>query len=300
MTNVTVKKNTTVHGTVEMTATGLFVWRNEINAMNKRMGELRDSLGQVNGAWARVYTGQARTASMGVKNNYTVLQAGYDRQVRDGLFVGAALSYTDGSSTFAAGSGDNSLVALTGYASWVAENGAFVDATAKIGRITNETEGSATAKYHTNAVSFSLEAGHRFALPYPRFFVEPQAEFMYGVVRAVRYTMSNGVGVDQKQMQIAIVRGGAVLGMQLPQSRGNAYVRASLLHDYEADVGYAFSEGTNERAVNRTLGGTWYEFGAGANFSFAKNWHGYADAEMSAGGKVKTDYRLNAGVRCAW
>lgn len=45
VTNVTVKKNTTVHGTVEMTATGLFVWRNEINDMNKRMGELRDSLG---------------------------------------------------------------------------------------------------------------------------------------------------------------------------------------------------------------------------------------------------------------
>ena len=54
ITGVKVQANPATHGIAEMTALGLQIWRNEINDMNKRLGELRDSADDANGVWARV------------------------------------------------------------------------------------------------------------------------------------------------------------------------------------------------------------------------------------------------------
>ena len=130
--------NTNVYGIAEMSTLGLHIWRNEINDMNKRLGELRDSRGQQNGIWARVYTGQAEIGSLSVENDYTAFQFGYDRQIVPNVFVGAAFSYTDGESDFSVGGGDNKIYALTAYGSYVADSGLFIDVTAKYGRLDNE------------------------------------------------------------------------------------------------------------------------------------------------------------------
>ena len=68
ITGVKVQANPATHGIAEMTALGLQIWRNEINDMNKRLGELRDSADDANGVWARVYTGKAKYGNLGVTN----------------------------------------------------------------------------------------------------------------------------------------------------------------------------------------------------------------------------------------
>lgn len=303
LSQVKVTANSNINGIVEMTAVGLHIWRNEINDMNKRLGELRDSSDDANGVWARVYNGKAKFGDQKITNKYTAFQFGYDRQVADGLWLGGALSWTDGDSDFAVGGGDNSLMALTAYGSKLWDNGMFVDVTGKFGRIKNEfdislTNGRSSADYDANVVSVSAEAGWRVYPLNNGFFVEPQVEMMYGRVESVDYTTSTGVKVNQDSAETLIGRAGFVMGLKCPSDRGNAYVRASVLHDWEGDANFKFSkDGVNSRAISESLGGTWYEYGIGANFNATKQLHIYADLEAANGGEVDTDYRVNLGMR---
>ncbi len=100
-------------------------------------------------------------------------------------------------------------------------------------------------------------------------------------------------------------------GMDLPNDRGNVYVRASVLHDWKGDADYTYAWKGESRSLTEELGGTWYEYGLGANFNASKNLHFYlganfnasknlhfyADVEAADGGEVDTDYRLNLGAR---
>ncbi len=304
ITNVQTQTNTSVHGVAEMAALGLHVWRNEINDMNKRLGELRDSSAESNGVWARVYNGKARMGKMGVKNKYTALQLGYDRQVASGFWLGGAFSYTDGDNTFRTGSGDSSLFAFTGYGSWLLDNGLFLDVTGKVGRMKNtfdvsSASGTSSASYHANAASVSAEAGWRLPLT-DLFFVEPQVEVMWGHVADADYRTSVGVDVNQDSVESLIGRAGLVLGVNCPNNRGNAYVRASVLHDWKGEADFRFGKNGQTRSLSEDLGGTWYEYGIGANFNLTKQTHLYADLEAASGGEVDTDYRVNLGVRYVW
>ena len=304
--NIQVKANSNIHGIAEMTALGLHIWRNEINDMNKRLGELRDSSAEANGVWARVNNGKAKFGNQAITNKYTAFQFGYDHQVADGTWLGGALSWTDGNNDFAVGGGDSSLLAFTGYGSKLWDNGMFLDVTGKVGRMKNEFDISlasdkSSASYHTNAVSVSAEAGWRLYPMQNSFYVEPQVELMYGHVFGVDYSTSTGVNVEQDSADTLIGRAGVVLGIKCPDNRGNAYLRASVLHDWKGDADFTFSKATGAaRTISEELGGTWYEYGIGANFNATKQVHLYADVEAANGGEVDTDYRVNFGVRYSY
>lgn len=303
LSQMVITPNANINGIAEMTALGLQIWRNEINDMNKRLGELRDSSDEANGVWARVYNGKAKFGNQKITNKYTAFQFGYDRQVVPGTWLGGALSWTDGNNDFAVGGGDSSLLAFTGYGSKLWDNGMFLDVTGKFGRMKNEFDislasGKSSASYHTNAVSVSAEAGWRLYPMQNSFYVEPQVELMYGHVFDVDYSTSTGVKVEQDAADTLIGRAGVVLGLKCPDNRGNAYLRASVLHDWKGDADFSFTkDGKYRRTISEELGGTWFEYGIGANFNATKQVHLYADVEASNGGKVDTDYRVNFGAR---
>ena len=305
VTDVKVEANASIHGIAEMTALGLMVWRSEINDMNKRLGELRDSSEQSNGVWARVYNGKAKYGAQNVTNKYTAFQFGYDRQVTPGVWLGGAMSYTDGKNDFKQGNGDSSLYAFTGYASWLAENGMFVDVTGKFGRMKNSFDiatnlGTSSGSYRTNTVSMSAEAGWRLYPMQNALYVEPQVEMMYGRVFSADYTTSLGVNVDQASTDTLVGRVGFALGLKCPDNRGNAYVRASVLHDWKGVASATFTKNGLTRTVEDDLGDTWIEYGIGANYNATKNVHLYVDLESTASATVETSYRFNIGARYAF
>ena len=302
VTNIKVEANASTNGIAEMTALGLMVWRSEINDMNKRLGELRDSSESSNGVWARVYNGKAKFGAQNVTNKYTSFQFGYDRQVTPGVWLGGAMSYTDGNNDFKQGSGDSTLYAFTGYASWLADNGMFLDVTGKFGRMKNSFDistnlGNSSGSYHANTVSMSAEAGWRLYPLQNALYVEPQAEIMYGHVFNADYTTSLGVNVDQASTDTLVGRVGFALGLKCPDNRGNAYIRASVLHDWKGETSATFTKNGLTRTLAEDLGDTWIEYGVGANFNATKNVHLYADLESTASAKVDTSYRFNLGVR---
>lgn len=230
--NVRTIDNPNVHGIAEMTALGLHIWRNEIDDMHRRMGDLRDSSGQANGLWTRIYNGKASFGGQSIENKYTAFQFGYDHQVSPGLWMGGALSYTYGDNDFDHGEGDSNLLAFTAYASRLFENGFYLDFTGKVGRMKNSFDirvGDirSSGDYHTNAVSVSAEAGWRFDVMKNVFF-EPQVEVWYGHVFDAQYETSTGVDVDQASTDSLVGRAGFRLGLECPNNRGSAFIKASV------------------------------------------------------------------------
>ena len=305
MTNVRTIDNPNVHGIAEMTALGLHIWRNEIDDMHRRMGDLRDSAGQANGLWTRIYNGKASFGDQSIENKYTAFQFGYDHQVSPGLWMGGALSYTYGDNDFAHGEGDNSLLAFTAYASRLFENGLYLDFTGKVGRMKNSFDirvGDirSSGDYHTNAVSVSAEAGWRFDVMKNVFF-EPQVEVWYGHVFDAQYQTSTNVDVDQASTDSLVGRAGFRLGLECPNNRGTAFIKASVLHDWEGEADFRFSKGgVSSRTLTEDLGGTWYEYGIGGDFNATEQLHFWAELERGDGGEVDTDYRATIGMRYAW
>lgn len=305
ITNVRIQDNPNVHGIAEMAALGLHIWRNEIDDMHRRVGELRDSSAQSNGLWTRVYHGKAEYGDQNVTNRYTAFQFGYDRQVQDGFWLGGAFSYTDGDNNFDYGNGDSNLYTFSGYGSWLFGNGVYLDLVGKVGRMKNAfdirfNDIKSTGDYHTNAASLSAEMGWRYFAT-EEFYLEPQVQMWYGHVFDADYHTSTGIKVENDSVDSLVGRVGMKMGYKDSQGRGGVFFKASVLHDWEGDAKFRYSKGADvSRTLTESLGGTWYEYGLGADYNATEQVHLYADVEAANGGEVDTDYRFNVGVRYAW
>lgn len=149
-------------------------------------------------------------------------------------------------------------------------------------------------------MSVSAEAGWRFYVMKNVFF-EPQVEVWYGHVFDAQYETSTGVDVDQASTASLVGRAGFRLGLECPNNRGSAFIKAFVLRDWEGEADFRFSKGgVASRTLTEDLGGTWYEYGIGADFNATEQLHFWAELECGDGGEVDTDYRATIGMRYAW
>ena len=293
-------ENTTNRAISDMASISLMTWRQENNDMNKRLGELRDSKGE-HGAWARMARGESKYGAQNVKNQYNYYQVGYDEKlsVNPNWTVGVALTRTEGSSTFAAGSGENKHTGVAFYGSYLADNGSFIDLIAKYARMDNDYKtigaGVGDADYETNGYSISAEYGKRFTKA-NGFWIEPQVELTYGKVGSASYTTSKGALVNQDGIDSLVGRLGFSLGKDIKQ--GNVYLRASYLYDFDGETtAYMSKAGAGMAKFEQDLGGGWWEVGVGTNINLSDATHLYFDVEKTYGGNVATPWQWNAGVR---
>ena len=285
-------------GISEMASIALMAWRAENNDMNKRLGELRDSKGE-HGIWTRMVRGQSKYGAQNVKNQYSTYQLGYDEKlsVDKNWTVGAAVSYTDASSSFSTGHGENNSTGFAVYGSYLSDNGSFVDLIAKAARLKNEFDvlcGAGKGDYETNGYSLSAEYGKRFTKD-NGFWIEPQVELTYGYVGAVDYLTNNDVKVRQNGMDSLVGRIGFAMGRNI--KAGNVYARASYLYDFDGETDVTFSKNNVTRGFKQDLGGGWWEVGVGTNINLSDATHLYFDVEKTYGGNVATPWQWNAGVR---
>ena len=285
-------------GISEMASIALMAWRAENNDMNKRLGELRNSKGE-HGVWTRMVRGQSKYGAQNVKNQYSTYQLGYDEKlsVDKNWTVGAAVSYTDASSSFSTGHGENKSTGFAVYGSYLSDNGSFVDLIAKAARLKNEFDvlgGAGKGDYETNGYSLSAEYGKRFTKD-NGFWIEPQVELTYGYVGAVDYLTNNDVKVRQNGMDSLVGRIGFSMGRNI--KAGNVYARASYLYDFDGETDVTFSKNNVTRGFEQDLGGGWWEIGVGTNINLSEATHLYFDVEKTYGGNVVTPWQWNAGGR---
>ena len=288
------------------------MWRIEGNNLMKRMGELRsDKEAAKGGVWARYYRGELSADSAydrSFSQDYTAFQGGIDK-VQDfkggKLYTGIAVNRIDSNAGYTAGSGDLSSTGVGVYASWLGSKGHYIDVIARGSKLTNDFKlvdlsgNAAKADYDTWAYGISAEYGYRQQLN-AGWFVEPQAELSLGHIGSVDYTMSNGGRIENDGVDSAVTRIGILGGKEftIGGRPSNAYVKASLLHDFGGNGGATGYYGSDSLALQTgDLTGTWYEIGLGANLGIAKNSNLYFDALKTFGGDLRTDWQFNAGLR---
>ena len=295
-------KNTKLDAYSSVFTLGAVTWRHDMNDLTKRMGELRMSPNKV-GSWVRVYGSELNYGAQNVTAKQNSVQVGGDYDLGNGWKVGGAFSYTDGNSTYHSGEADNKAYGFAAYGTWFAEDGQFVDLIAKYSRLSNDfTLGDMSGDYDNNAFSVSAEYGWHFRLN-DVAFVEPQAELTYGRIMGDDFTTSNGVRMTQEDFDSLIGRLGVRAGFYFPKDRGTIYARASVLHDFQGEAESKATLVANAKTsstLKDDLGGTWYEFGLGANFNLTDATYVYVDLERTNASKVVEDYRWNCGIRHAF
>ena len=288
----------------------ILVWRNDMNDMYKRMGDLR--IGAESGLWARVYGGRisydANNAYM--KNSYWAAQVGMDKRLASGWHVGGAFGYNDGSATYRyGGKGDPKLYTLAAYATRVSEDGQYVDVIAKAGKLSNKftayNKYSAPAlrnyvegKYDTYGYGISAEYGKKIRMG--KGFVTPQAELTWSRLSSDSFDAVVPTGermrVSQSSVNSLVGRLGVVAGVE--SDKGNFYAKASLFHEFDGDGHILFSEpGKTGKRSSFSLKDTWVEIALGGNYYLSPRSMIYADFTKSFGGDYKVDWRINAGIR---
>lgn len=294
---ITQAKNMKLDAFGSVAALNAVAWRHELNSVSKRMGELRDAPEGV-GAWARLYGSEMEYGDQNIESQNTTIQIGSDYKIGQWT-VGATVGYTDGESDYDRGSSDNEAWNFGVYGTWFAENGQYVDLIAKYSRLSQDFKlDTMKGDYDNNAFVISAEYG--WHLPVMEIgFIEPQVELTYGRIMGEDFTTSNGVEIEQDDFDSFIGRLGVRAGIKCPGDWGTVYARASVVHDFDGEFdATARSLKTSATAdIYEDLGGTWGEFGIGANINFTKNTYMYVDAEITSGGEVDENYRWNIGVR---
>lgn len=288
----------------------ILVWRNDMNDMYKRMGDLR--IGAESGLWARVYGGRisydANNAYM--KNSYWAAQVGMDKRLASGWHVGGAFGYNDGSATYRyGGKGDPKLYTLAAYATRVSEDGQYVDIVAKVGKLSNKftaynkydapaLRNYVEGKYDTYGYGISAEYGKKIRMG--KGFITPQAELTWSRLSSDSFAAAAPSGesmrVNQSSVNSLIGRLGVVAGVE--SDKGNFYAKASLFHEFDGDGHILFTEpGKTGKRSSFSLKDTWVEIALGGNYYLSPRSMIYADFTKSFGGDYKVDWRINAGIR---
>ena len=300
------KPTTSVDTILAANALNYHTWRTENDKLLQRMGELRHNGDEQNGAWFRTHGSKiGRSGKFGFENKYTAYELGYDELTKNTAEVkcyqGAALSYTDGSSGYSSGSGDNSNKAISFYTTEIGSKGHYLDVVFKISNMDNDfavydtNSNKITGDFNNTGVSLSAEYGRKNTLQ-NGWYIEPQAQFTRGYLGGDNYTTNNGIEVRQSGIQSAVGRLGFNIGKEV-SSAGIVYAKANLLHEFGGGYDVSMRDSSGAVTVSDIFNDTWFEYGIGAALKTGRSSHLYFDVERSAGSDFKKDWQWNTGAR---
>ena len=269
-------------------------WIDGNGTLRQRLGELQS--GAVNGIWARIFGGKLGGDEF--TNKYKTYQLGYDAQAGEWR-VGAAYEYSDGSLNYTSGSGENKIGAVSLYGTLQGKDNSALDIVVKRGRIYGDMDiygkYSDQGDYSTDATSIGVEYSKRFDGGNNVYF-EPQAQLTFGRIDGYDYVSAKGIRVAYDDINSLIGRLGIVAGKAF--SRGDVYVKASLLHEFSGDSSVTMLAANGESYMeDQDYGDTWLEVGIGGNITLGKNCELYGDIERSFGGDVTKNWGANVGFR---
>ena len=292
-------------------ALGYHTWRAETDKLMKRMGDLRHNGEDEKGAWFRVRGAEiSRDGEASFENKYTVYELGYDeitkKTDRFTRYQGAALSYIDGTSSFARGSGENDGKSIAFYTTEMRNKGHYLDLVFRIADMDSDykvydTNGNKiTGEPENVGVSLSAEYGRKKVMDDNGWYIEPQGQLTVGYFGGDNYRAKYAdqyIDVHQSGIPSVLGRIGFNIGRDIDENT-NIYLKANLLHEFcgDYDVDMVDSAG-NRRTESDTFNDTWFEYGIGAAIKTGKNNHLYFDFEKTAGGDFEKDWAWNAGMR---
>lgn len=288
---------TTMDNMRDLAAVSIAAWRQEDSTLSQRLGDLRESK-EGQGIWARMNRGEFEYSGA-FKNQYNYFQIGYDMAKGDWHY-GAAVSHTDGETSYASGYGENDSTSLSLYGTRLMNDGQYLDLVLKVGRLSNEfdnyaeTAGYTHGDYDAWGTAISGEYGKKLDLK-EGWFVTPQAQLSLMRIGGEDYTTNNNIAVSQDTLYSAVGRIGFEAGKDT--GWGSLYAKASVLHEFAGDADTYVRLGDQSNSYSQDLGDTWYEAGFGFNWKMGNGSYFYADVIRTFGGDIETPWQWNAGIR---
>ena len=300
-----------MRGVKSAMAASAMAWRAEANDLMKRMGDLRLSPEDA-GLWAHIYRGKSSSDKDGMDYdlNYTTIQIGYDKQASADWRVGVAGSYMSGSSSYAYGSGKNKEGNFGVYGTWSGKDGAYVDLIAKIGRLSNDFTVSnpdglyVKGDYKTWGMSMSAEYGKRIAMA-GGTYIEPQAELIYTHLNSANYTGLSSYTFHGGSYPDLEIRQGAMnsfigrigIGFGKETERSTCFAKLSLYHEFAGSLSTDYIVPTQEKSTQLDFKDTWIGVQLGGTMKLSDHTNLYGSFEKTFAGDIKTDWRVDAGMR---
>ena len=283
-----------------------FHWRNEYNNLTKRLGDLRYAEDD-DGAWARFFRGREESGRYGTSGTYNGYQVGYDHKTTlgdgDTWFFGGAVTVYDGTTGYShSGYSKNRSTSLALYASYLGTKGHYLDVIARQGRLSSDltsyaagTGAKLTGDYHAWATSIGVEYGRRIPLK-DGYFIQPEAELIYGHVGEANYTMSDDSRIWQGSVNAWTVRGGLRIGRKVEKT--SFYVGINFIHDFGGESRMRITDKYGASHSEQTsLNDTRWTASIGGNVKLSDNTYCYGEVEKSFGGDMQTKWQYNLGIR---
>ncbi|AWM80501.1 hypothetical protein DKL61_09110 [Gammaproteobacteria bacterium ESL0073] len=284
----------------------------ENQTLLQRLGDLRNSevAGvKSDGFWMKGFGGKLSAFSgstmKGFDMTYTGTQLGIDKNIdiQDGrLLVGIMAGFTRTNPNYNEGDGTGKNYTAGLYATYLNDNGIYVDNVLKYNSMHNQfnvkdTVGNAvkgTGK--TQGIMLSTEVGKRFWLESKQqgFYLEPQAQLSYGYQNGDTVHASNGLKVGLSHYNSTLGRISGIAGYQIQgQNPVNIYIKTGVVREMSGGASYRFNNGEKN---NHTFRSSWFDNGIGANVTISKQHNIYAEADYSTGGKFD-NAMMNIGYR---
>lgn len=291
----------------------------ETNTLIQRLGDLRENPYN-QGAWFRAYGGKFKSNSRSFTKDFDMdyggVQAGYDRKLEKSWFkngetyVGAFLGYSKGDLDYkdnGQGSGEAENKTLGAYATYVADNGFFVDAIVKYVWSTNDfsvydTAGTLVTADDADLGDFdvSVEIGRRFRFHENagggRWYVEPQVQLSYQHQGGAYFNASNGLRIGIDDFNSLLGRAGLLLGYET--DRTNFYAKASYVKEFDGDMDIRYASGTH--IASQSFDDSWWVYGVGITHRLNQRNSLYFSLERSSGGVFTEDWAVRGGWRISF
>ena len=275
-----------------------YMWRSELSSLSDRMGTLR-TVPEKAGAWARYTNG--RFDGDDLTHDFNTLEIGADMRITDTFMLGMSFNYTMGETELVAGDSDNDSYSVGFYGSYFNDNGCFLDAMLKIGRIDSDYSFhngiNEKGDYELTGAIFGIETGHRWTIN--NWFVEPQVQLTYSYLKSEDYD-TNLRNVEFDSMESLIARVGVLGGVSFAQNKGSAYAKVSYNHDFMGEVEGNFTTDGYTRTFKDELDDNWGEAAIGASYQVSNQLNTFVDVSTGFGGDIDQEWRFNVGARYAF
>ena len=295
-------------------------WHYELDAIHKRMGELREP---PFGATREAGSGNAwfRAGAARFKADKNLTGRGFTQDHYAATVGGDKAWFTDDSTWFAgvfgatarvernfgqSGGGRTTSNGAGAYATWLHATGWFADLALRMdlnkNRITAATKDGylTSARYNNKVTGASIEAGRRL-LWNEEWWIEPSVQYATAGITGARYEAACGDGdplaVKVRNARVAQTRFAMRLGEVAGATPGwHPYAKGALVHSRTG--GGRVSVGASEHEAD--FDGWRWEAGIGAAYVINARCQVYYDYEYTHATRYRRPWAVSAGCRLAW
>lgn len=292
---------------LSMAAAPQLIFNHELDSLRFRRGELRDNQDD-DGVWVRL-TGDRTRAGTG-HTHFQLNQAGFelgaDKSVpleNGKLWLGVFTGYNDVKLKHQRG-GESSIDSATagGYATWLSDNGWYLDGVLKYNHFNNELRAVSTNRssirgdYSQNAYGASAEAGYSFDLP-KAFWTEPYARLSYMRADGKPVHLNNNMQAKLDVQQSLQSEVGLHAGKNFTLKNQviiTPYATLAWQHEFIRNNDVTINQ---RNTFDTDFSGDSLKAGGGLTVRFTPQIQAYAEIDYRKGDKTESPLHGNIGVR---